>query len=112
MGSTGGRQPVYLAGHERRALISGVIEVRGWTIQDHLGHAEIRSTMVYARGTELQRRGVAQWLEGIRRQRSALVDIAMHNVGHHPAPKSAFRSQSGLTEPSPGCKPGGFQPNQ
>ena len=36
-------------------------------VQDHLGHSDIRSTMVYAASTETQRRDVAERLEGIAR---------------------------------------------
>ena len=41
------------------------VEIAG--IQDHLGHADIRSTMVYAHATETQRRDVARRLEATAR---------------------------------------------
>lgn len=41
------------------------VEIAG--IKDHLGHVDIRSTMVYAQGTELQRLEVAKRLEAAAR---------------------------------------------
>lgn len=35
-------------------------------IQDHLGHSDIRSTMIYAKGTEKQRMDVARRIEAAR----------------------------------------------
>ena len=53
------------------------VEIAG--IQDHLGHADIRSTM-YAHGTETQRRDVAKRLEATARSAAGWCSWVCVNV--------------------------------